>query len=153
VYAPINQMLASGYIYVTLLYRFCRKLERDESRSAGEHAYSANLIEKAVIYEAPLQTVLITRPAPAIAVTNGAPCRTNTSAAAREEKIVVQLVLLHSGTPATDKPAGGGALKRHNHSGVIRGGEDVSTEAVCIRFPAKRVRLSKEPIVLDAKGE
>ena len=79
-----------------------------------------------------------------VAIADRAPRRTDPCTAAREEQVIIQLVLRLLRPPAPSRSRDGGALDDDDDDdGVVRCGEDVPAEAVCIRLPAERVALHK----------
>ena len=76
-----------------------------------------------------------------VAVADRRPRGAHTRTAAREQHIIVQLVLLDGWATTTHEPARGGALHRDNDSRVVWSREDVSAEPVGIWLPSKRQGL------------
>lgn len=100
----------------------------------------ANGVEQAVVDERSLDAVYVALPAAAIAPADGCPCPVDAGAAAAEQQVIVQLVLLGGRAPAA-KYTSRCALERQNDRRIIGRRKNVPAEAVCIGLPSKRIRL------------
>lgn len=96
----MSHMLASGYMYVILLYKFCI-IRQQRPCAETKCTYSANGIERAIVNKGVLNTCLVAFVSARIAITDRAPSWPYASAAAGEEEIVVELVFLDCWTSAT----------------------------------------------------
>ena len=102
-----------------------------------------NGVKQAVLDERVREARAVAAPLLRVAVADLAedPGEVDARAAAREEQVVVQLVLALRRAPAADGPHDGGAFDGDDDGRVVRGREDVPAEAVCVWLPSKRVRL------------
>ena len=105
--------------------------------------HNSDRVKQTLLNKAALQAALIALLRALVAVTHRTPSWTNTSAATREEQVVVQLVLALCRAPTADGPHDGRALDSDDHSGVVGCRKDVSTESVRVRLPPKGVRLRR----------
>ena len=129
-------MLACGYIYVTLLYRFYRDDELQYMNTGtwgptGRRTHNPDRIEQTIFYETLLQAALVAPLLAVVAIAHRAPRRADACTATREKKVVVQLILRLRWPAAADWPHDRGALDGDDDGEVIWRGEDVPAEAVC----------------------
>lgn len=139
---PITQIFAFGYMYVTLLYRFCGWRKRKQYNLEVE-PYSTNRVIEAVFDESLFYTGLVASVSTRITIADSGPRWPHTPAATREQKVVIPLVFPYCrASPASD-PTGGSSLHRNHNSRLVLRDKYVAPKPVFLWFPAERKALQK----------
>ena len=110
------------------------------SHRTRRSTYSSNVVEQALLRERALQARLVALLPAAVAAAHGRPGPVDVRAAAAEEQIIIEFILLYCRSTAAYKTRRS-AFNGQNHRGVVGCCEDMSSEAVCIWLPPKWIRL------------
>lgn len=100
------QMLAVGYIYAILLYRFYAKKNKIESSCKvacqKKHTHCTNSIKQILLRQRLRQASLITLPPSSMTTTHLRPRPINAGTTTTKQHVIVQLVLLSRRTAAPE---------------------------------------------------
>ena len=77
-------------------------------------------VEQRIFDKALLQTVLIAGVSPRMTIAHGRPGGSDLGAAAGEEEVIVQFVLLDCGTTVSDEPESRGSFNGDDYGAVVR---------------------------------
>lgn len=98
-------------------------------------------IEQRILDEALLQTGLVASIPPRMTVAYGRPGRSDLGAAAREEEVIVQFILLDRRTAVSDEPESRGSFDGYDYGAVVRRHKYVTPEPIRVRFPTEGICL------------
>ena len=76
-------------------------------------------IEQRILDEAPLQTVLVASVSPRMTIAYGRPGGSDLSAAAGEEEVIVQFVLLDCRTAVSNEPESRGSFDSNDYGAIV----------------------------------
>ena len=142
---PMIHMLAVGYIYATLLYKFYAKTKirvnrRVQKWPTKRRTHCTNRIKQGLLRQRLRQASLITLPPSSMTPTHRRPRPIDAGATTAKQQVIVQPVLLSRRT-ATPKQRRRGTLDGDHDGRIIRGCKDVATKPIRVGFPTKRVPL------------
>ena len=116
------------------------KNQQAKSLRCRRLTHGAYRVEQTVLCQRLLQTINIALSTSTIATADWRPRPIDASAAATEEQIVVELVLLRRGTPTTNE-GGRGTLDGEDDSLVVWSSKDMSAETVIVGLPPEWIAL------------
>jgi hypothetical protein len=116
---------------------------KEKKRKEKEKAYGGNRVKKTLIRQRAFKTVLVALVTARVTGADGLPSGSHLGTTAREQQVIVQLILSYRRPAAPDHPTRRRAFEGdHDDRSVLRD-ENMASETIRVGLPTKRITLCR----------